>query len=268
MAPLLSWDNRPPKPREKGKTMMIDFGPDEMGWTVMSGIEGLLEMCADSIDYAKIYAMNAVIMPKDVVKKAAKLYRDYGVQPFTGGILFEYAYLKNDVDGYINLLKELDIAGIEVSENYITLTDDERKTYIDKFQGLGIDVSYEFGRKNPTGPLSLDELEGIVTDAIDNLGVPHVIVEQCEIDEIAEKDPKVLGELVKTPWFYKILIEADPYRFPKQHAQMIKDFGADVNLANIAPGQVYRLENMRLGIGRAVDYGTIQDLVAAKEKEA
>ena len=29
MAPLLSWDNRPPKPREKGKTMMIDFGPDD-----------------------------------------------------------------------------------------------------------------------------------------------------------------------------------------------------------------------------------------------
>ena len=261
MAQTLSWESRPPKPRDKGKTMMIDFGPDQLGWTGLRGIEDLLEVCADAIDYAKIYAMNAVAMPKNVVKKAAKLYRDYDVQPFTGGILFEYAYLKNDIEGYIQLLRELDIDGIEVSENYITLSDDERNSYIDKFKKLGIDVSYEFGRKNPTGPLSLDELEAIVTEAIDNLGVPHVIVEQCEIDELAEKDPQALDKLARTPWFHKILIEADPYRFPKQHAGLIKQFGPDVNLANIAPGQVYRLELMRLGVGRAVDYTLIRDLL-------
>lgn len=266
MAKTLTWDARPPKPREKGKTMMIDFGPDQMGWTGLRGIEDLLDICADAIDYAKIFAMNAVIMPRDMVKKIAALYSEYGVQPFTGGILFEYAYLKNEVDGFINLLNELDIKGIEVSENYITLSDDERKTYIDQFHKLGIDVSYEFGRKNPTGPLSLDELESIVTDAIDNLGVPHVIVEQCEIDEIAEKDPTVLDNLKSVPWFHKILIEADPYRFPQQHVELIQQFGPDVNLANVTAGQVYRLECLRLGIGRGIDYSLIKDMVAEKEK--
>ncbi len=260
-AKTLAWEPRAPKPRNKGKTMMIDFGPDQMGWTGLRGIEDLLEVCAESIDYAKIYAMNAVVMPKDVVKQAAKLYRDYGVAPFTGGILFEYAHLKNDIDGFINLLNELDIGGIEISENYITLSIDERNAYIDQFHKIGIDVSYEFGRKNPTGPLGLDELEAIVRDVTENHGVPHVIVEQCEIDEIAEKDPQVLDKLVKTPWFYKLLIEADPYRFPEQHAGMIKQFGPDVNLANIAPGQVYRLELMRLGIGRSVDYSFLDDLL-------
>jgi phosphosulfolactate synthase len=264
MAKTLAWEPRAPKPRDKGTTMMIDFGPDQMGWTGQRGIEDLLEVCADSIDYAKIYAMNAVVMPRAVVKKAAQLYRDYNVAPFTGGILFEYAHLKNDIDGFIGLLNELDITGIEISENYITLSIDERNAYIEQFKKLGIDVSYEFGRKNPTGPLSLDELEEIVTDVTENLGVPHVIVEQCEIDEIAEKDPTMLDKLIQTPWFYKLLIEADPYRFPGQHADMIKQFGPDVNLANIAPGQVYRLELMRLGIGRAVDYRFLDPLLNQK----
>jgi len=264
MAKTLAWEARPPKPRDKGTTMMIDYGPDQMGWTGMRGIEDLLEICADAIDYAKIYAMNAVVMPRDVIKKAAKLYRDYNVAPFTGGILFEYAHLKNDVDGFIGLLNELDISGIEISENYIALSIDERNAYIDQFHKIGIDVSYEFGRKNPTGPLSLDELEAIVTDVTENHDVPHVIVEQCEIDEIAEKDPKALDTLANVPWFHKLLIEADPYRFPKQHADMVKQFGPDVNLANIAPGQVYRLELMRLGIGRAVDYSFLDPLLNQK----
>jgi phosphosulfolactate synthase len=49
----------------------------------------------------------------------------------------------------------------------------------------------------------------------------------------------------------------DPYRFPQQHAQIIRDFGPEVNLANVTPGQVLRLEGFRLGIGRAVDYSLI-----------
>ena len=58
-------------------------------------------------------------------------------------------------------------------------------------------------------------------------------------------------------WFDRLLIEADPYRFPKQCAELVQTFGPEVNLANITPGQVLRLEGFRLGIGRAVDYSII-----------
>ena len=50
------------------------------------------------------------------------------------------------------------------------------------------------------------------------------------------------------------MVEADPYRFPKQHAQLLQDFGSEVNLANITAGQALRLEGLRRGIGRAVNY--------------
>jgi phosphosulfolactate synthase len=38
---------------------------------------------------------------------------------------------------------------------------------------------------------------------------------------------------------------------------MLRDFGRDVNLANIAPGQVLRLEGFRQGVGRAVNYSLL-----------
>ncbi|MEC8774351.1 MAG: phosphosulfolactate synthase, partial [Pseudomonadota bacterium] len=88
------------KPRKRGLTTMIDFGPDEMGWTGGGGgIESLLECAANYIDHAKIYAMNSLLLPEEAVKKAAKLYRDYDCHPFAGGMLFEYAYAKNELDG-------------------------------------------------------------------------------------------------------------------------------------------------------------------------
>ena len=52
--------------------------------------------------------------------------------------------------------------------------------------------------------------------------------------------------------------EVDPYRFPQQHVQMLRDFGPEVNLANVTPGQVLRLEGFRRGIGRGVDYSIIE----------
>ena len=130
------------KPRKRGLTTMIDFGPDEMGWTgVPGGIEGLLKCAADYIDHAKIYAMNGLLLPEDTVKEAARLYRDYGCNPFAGGMLFEYAYAKGQLDEFEALLRREELMGFEISENYITLTDDELKGFIDRFQRAGLTSS-------------------------------------------------------------------------------------------------------------------------------
>ena len=58
----------------------------------------------------------------------------------------------------------------------------------------------------------------------------------------------------KKEWFKEIFVEADPFRFPQNHLGLFEDFGTQVNLANVAPGQALRLEGYRQGIGRAVDY--------------
>ncbi len=253
----LALPHRAGKPRRRGITSMIDFGPDTFGWTgAEGGIRPLLEACSAYIDYAKIYALNSLLLPRPVVRAAARLYREFEVVPFAGGILFEYAWQRNDLDGLEALLADLDIGGLEISENYVSLSPDERSRMIDRFTRRGIYIKYEFGRKNPTEPLSLDELGGVV-DAVGRLGIEHVIVEQSDFDMLVAARADAIDLLRREPWFDRLLIEADPYRFPKQHAGLVKTFGPEVNLANITPGQVLRLEGFRLGIGRAVDYSII-----------
>lgn len=252
---------RPVKPRRQGLTAVIDFGPDGFGWTGPRGVADLLDCAAAYIDYAKIYALNSLLLPRDVVKSIVKLYREADVAPFAGGILFEYAHGKGEVDGLVELLLELGISGLEVSENYLSLSDAERLRYIERFQKRGLSVIYEFGRKNPEEPMSLDYLGQLVGDLRDQ-GVGHVIVEQSEFDFTARRSPDVLARLTEQPWFADILIEADPNRFPQQHVDLIRDFGPDVNLANVAAGQALRLEGLRRGIGRAVNY-SLFDVIEA-----
>ena len=256
-APPFSLPARSSKPRTRGITSMIDFGPDTFGWTGGErGIADLLSVAADYIDYAKIYAMNALLIPPDVLKRTAALYRDANVKPFAGGILFEYAWQRDQVDGMIAHLKALGIPGIELSENYVGLTDAERHRAIERLQKGGLEVVYEFGRKNPQKPLSLDELGGIVR-AVGEHGIEHVTLEQCELDLLAADEPDALPALAREPWFEHVVIEGDPYRFPEQHVQLLRDFGNDVNLANVTPGQILRLEGFRQGIGRAVNYWVV-----------
>jgi phosphosulfolactate synthase len=248
---------RSAKPRRRGITSMIDFGPDSFGWTGgEQGIRNVLEVAADYIDYAKIYALNALLMPEAAVRQAARLYRDAGVTPFAGGILFEYAWQRNQIEQLIALLARLDVPGLEISENYVTLAESERHRLIERFQKSGLSVIYEFGRKNPEQPMSIGYL-GEIVNAVAQHGIHHVTVEQCEVDLLAQDSPHALAALAAQPWFGHVVIEADPYRFPEQHVQLLRDFGPEANLANIAPGQVLRLEGFRRGIGRAVNYSLL-----------
>jgi len=248
---------RPPvrseKPRRRGLTSMIDFGPDGFGWTGPRGVADLLDCASGYIDYAKIYALDALLLPGPVIAEIVRLYRDAGVTPYSGGILFEHAYRRNELDLFVALLKRIGIPMLEISENYVTLSDAERTAFIDRFQREGLSVIYEFGRKNPEEPMDVDRIEEIVVSAVDS-GVEHIILEQSEIDLAVRDAPERLNELAGRSWFERILIEADPYRFPKQHVELINQFGPEVSLANVAPGQVFRLEGLRRGIGRAVNY--------------
>ena len=171
---------------------MIDFGPDELGWTGGErGIRDLLEVAADYIDYAKIYAMNALLIPAETVARTTRLYLDAGVTPFAGGILFEYAWQRHQVEELIKHLQRLGIPGLEISENYVTLSADERHRLIERFQKSGLSVVYEFGRKNPEQPMSLPYLGGLV-NAVAEHGIHHVTIEQCEIDLLAQESPDAL----------------------------------------------------------------------------
>ena len=104
--------------------------------------------------------------------------------------------------------------------------------------------------------MTIAYLQSLV-NAVAEHGIHHVTIEQCEIDLLAADTPDTLSALARQPWFEHVVIEADPYRFPAQHVKMLRDFGPEVNLANVAAGQILRLEGLRRGIGRAVNYSLL-----------
>jgi phosphosulfolactate synthase len=248
---------RSAKPRAAGTTSVIDFGPDTFGWTGVQGVRDLLDYAADYVDFAKIYAMNALLVPQRTIQAVVGLYQEANVKCYSGGILFEYACHTHSFDEMLRHLDKVGIRALEISENYLELSGAQRREYIGVAQRAGFEVIYEFGRKNPTAPFSIADLEQAVAE-MHALGVQHVIIEQSEIDMIAASSPDGLRELAGQPWFSSVMIEADPYRFPQQHAQLLNAFGPEVNLANITAGQCLRLEGLRRGIGRAVNYSLLK----------
>ena len=244
----------------KGKTIILDFGPDEQGWTGRRGLADLLEAGGNAIDYAKIWALSAATLPGDYLRDVVRQYHDAGVSTFAGGLLFEYAYLQNEVDGLIELLRHTGIDGVEVSENYLVLEDNERLSHIDRIASAGLDGVYEFGRKHPDEPMELDVLDDLIA-RVKGAGAHHVIVEQGEIDLLEASEPGATRVIKDKPWFDDIFIEIDSNRFPHQHGELIAQFGPEVNLANVAPGHVLRLEGLRRGLGRSIDYPFVQALV-------
>lgn len=256
----LTLPQRDVKPRKKGLTSIIDWGPDTFGWGGSeTGIRGALECAADYIDFAKIFAPNLLLMPEDTLKKGVACYKDFGVSVYAGGIMLEYAYRLNQVDAYLKLLRRVGLDALEVSENCVPLTRDQRMKLIDNLQQQGFSVIYEYGAKDPDVALQLDDLDSVVAD-LQSAGIEYLTLEQSELDLLATDKPEDILALQAREWFSRTLIEVDPYQFPRQHAKMITDFGPDVNLANVTLGQVLRIEGMRLGIGRAVGYSIFSQL--------
>jgi phosphosulfolactate synthase len=198
------------------------------------------------------------LIPQAVLQRIVRLYREAAVTPYAGGILFEYAYRRGAFDAALDLLTRIGIPSIEISENYVALSDAERARFIEAARSRGFSVVYEFGRKHPSGPLEIEDLATAVSQ-VTALGATHVIVEQSEIVMLQGARPGVLRDLMSRDWFEGVIIEADPYCFPEQHAALILECGSEVSLANVAPGQVLRLENLRRGVGRAVDYRILKD---------
>jgi phosphosulfolactate synthase len=258
---MLTFDHpRDNRKERKGRTIVIDVGPDTFGWTGRQGLADLLEVAGSYMDYGKIWAMNALTLPETFVRDVVAMYKAAGVKPFAGGLLFEYAYLKNDIDGLIERLLHLDLPGLEISENYLTLQMDERLRQIERFTRAGIAIVFEYGRKKPDAPMAPEDLAAVV-DKVMACGAHHVVFEQSEFDLLDEVDSAAVDQMVGETWFENVFIEADPFRFPKQHADLIQRFGPDINLANITPGQLVRIENFRRGLGRTIDFPLIRDMV-------
>lgn len=249
----LQFPPRPSKPRRTGLTAIIDAGPDGRGWLGRHGQEDLLEAAAPYIDYAKIWAASAATLPERFIMDKVALYKRHHVTPYTGGILFEIAWLQNQFDAFCIGVRQLGFTHIEISENYIDLTPSQREQVIARASGEGLAVIFEFGRKHPGGAAAVAEL-ATEMKAVLAAGAEELILEQGEIDALLETDPTQLLAVLEAVGPEHILLEASQSDVPGHALRLLSTVGRQANLANIFAGDALRLEGFRCGLGRSIDF--------------
>ena len=208
---------------------------------------GLLEVAGASVDIVKLGWGTALVTAN--LKPKLELYDAHGIPVVLGGTLTEVAIRQGRVDGLVAWLRELGLRHVEISDGTITLEAAVKRELIERLSREFV-VLAEVGSKDA-----------------DFIMAPYIWVEQIESDldagawkVIAEAREsgtagiyRANGE-VRTGLIDEIAHAVDPQRLifdaplQRQQVWLLKRFGTECNLGNIAPDDVVSLETLRLGL--------------------
>lgn len=239
------------KPRRKGLTMVADFG------LPVRYAEDLLDLAGRYIDLMKIAVGTSRLYDEDTLRRKLELYRARGVRPFVGGQFQEYVYATYGAEALPRFLREAKRVGfetIEISDNCVPLTDAERREQIRMAQDCGLAVFGEVGSKDArTGTSQLIAQAQTCFDA----GCELVLVEAAELMACGEPNKALITSLRDAIDFSKVLIELPgPWisgvtlsAIEDMKKFLVREFGPDVNIANVLPSDIMETEALRVGLG-------------------
>jgi phosphosulfolactate synthase len=213
----------------------------------LAEVAGLLEVTGSIVDVVKLGWGTALVSAN--LKPKLELYAQHGIPVVLGGTLTELAIRQGRVEGLIAWLRELGLRHVEVSDGTIAVEQEVKRELIQRLSGE-FTVLAEVGSKDA-----------------DFIMAPYVWVEQIERDleagawkVIAEAREsgnagiyRATGE-VRTGLIDEIVHAIEPERLifeaPRREQQvwLLKRFGTECNLGNIAPSDVLSLETLRLGL--------------------
>ncbi len=207
----------------------------------------MLEVAGESVDIVKLGWGTALVTAN--LKPKLELYTEHGIPVVLGGTLTEVAIRQGRVEGLIAWLRELGLRHVEISDGTITLAAEVKRELIERLSREFV-VLAEVGSKDA-----------------DFIMAPYIWVEQIERD-LAAGAWKVIAEAresgtagiyrangeVRTGLIDEIAHAVDPDRLifdaplQRQQVWLLKRFGTECNLGNIAPADVLSLETLRLGL--------------------
>ena len=239
--------DRQVKPRSLGLTMMIDWGLPL----------GLQQDCLAShgfyVDEAKIAAGIPRVMPVSLLTEKLRLYANHAIPCFPGGLFTELAIAQDNYDAFLEEARSMGFKAIEVSDNLLKLSLSNKAKCIRRaVEDFGLKVMGEVGRKE--GTLSEDELIADVENCLES-GASLVLLEAHELFH-GEIRQEVIDVLVKRVPLEKLMFELPVVVLPdvtrdykhRTCAWLVKNFGTEVNLANIEWDEVYITEIIRRGM--------------------
>lgn len=230
------------KPRHEGITYIIDKfqGFDRENF----------EIIAPFIDMVKIYGAYPLLISEDHLIKRIDFYHDNNVLVSTGSTLTEYALRENVFKKFV---EESKIAGfdiIEVSENNIHLSFDERKKITKIIESHDLRHQWKIGRKDPRRQLTVDETIKRANEALEANQREKIILEANLGYSVGLYDEKgdikwnLLSAITSKIPPNNIIFEA-PLEI--QQAILIAEFGQRVNMGEVKLENVASIESQRRG---------------------
>lgn len=233
--------DRTKQPRSSGLTMVMDKGLS------VEEAKNFMSAASPHVDLVKLGFGTAVVTPG--IQDKIEVYKSHNIPVYFGGTLFEAYLVRNQVDDYIAVCRDMGIDYMEISDGSIIIPHAEKCGYIEKFSQIGTVLS-EVGSKDATHiipPYKWIELMRAELEA----GSSYVIAEAREAGNVGiyrgtgEVREGLVQEILTQIPSEKIIWEA-PQK--AQQLYFLNLIGCNVNLGNIPPSEVIPLESMRIGL--------------------
>jgi phosphosulfolactate synthase len=239
--------SRSRKPRRFGVTHVLDKGlpADE--------VARLLDTCGRFVDVWKFGWGTAYLDPGLPAK--LQVLRDHEVQACTGGTLLEIAWHQGVVSEYLAWAADLGFPCVEVSSGVAPIGAQEKARLIQEVAARFVVVA-EIGSKDPAATVT-PEAWAAAARADREAGAAWVVTEGRESGTVGlfTGSGDVRGEVADAV-VAAVGQECVVFEAPRkdQQAWLVRRFGADVGLGNLAPAEVLGVEALRLGL-RADTFG-------------
>jgi phosphosulfolactate synthase len=232
---------RTSKPRQSGLTMMMD-----MGLSIREA-EDFVSSSEDYTDLVK-FGFGTALITKGLEDKI-RLYKEAGLIPYFGGTLFELFEIRGKFDEFRRFVEKSKLDLVEVSDGSMAIPHESKLEYIRKL-ATQVRVLSEVGSKVEGAEIPNERWVAMMKDELE-AGSWKVIGEARESGTIGiyRKDGsanmELIDDIIKQVSMDNVIWEAP---MKSQQAWFIRQFGCNVSLGNIAPGEVIALESLRLGL--------------------
>ncbi|WP_295621794.1 phosphosulfolactate synthase [uncultured Methanobrevibacter sp.] len=238
---------RESKPRNSGITMVLDKG---LGLKTASS---LMDISGEYVDYLKFGWGTSIVHDREIIKAKVEMYKSHSITPYTGGTLFELAYMNEKLEEFFKEAHDLGFPAIEISDGSTSIPHEEKVKCIKLAKENGFEVLSEVGKKDPNldKELSLDERIEYMKEELE-AGSSLIIVEAREggknigiFDKSGNAKEDEIDYILDNFDGNKILWEA-----PNKDQQVffILKLGNGVNLGNISSEDITSLETLRQGL--------------------
>ncbi|MBI5910917.1 MAG: phosphosulfolactate synthase [Betaproteobacteria bacterium] len=250
------------KPRRTGITMSLVFDVANQG-------PKFIEPFQDLVDRIKLLDTMWHGNPA-IVFDAVAAYRAMNMDVAMGGTQFEIAKAQNGLKAYIKLLKSIGINEVEVENHASGATLREMQDEVKMLKDEGFIVVGEVGKKwwwkDPTRisrdlisvERTTEQALGLIEAGADYLYWEGMIVRALIGPQLENTEgQKQLREVARAIDPAKLILELWDDRGQSNHpllAWLVKEFGPNVNLANIFPQDVKWVEWIRHGIIFEMDH--------------